>query len=126
MPFKKGYTPWNKGQKKKYDFNKYRREYLLKHPWAKNWTSSKIRAKRVGRKHNLTVADFKRLWFRDKAYLMKSPSIDRLNNSKGYIKGNCRFIERSENSRLGNVGKKLSEKNKLLAIKNLHWYDKRN
>lgn len=124
MPFKKGQAPWNKGKVTKKDFNLYMKTYLTKNPWAKNWTSSKIRSKRLGREHTLKVSDFKELWFRDKAYLLKSPSIDRLDNSKGYIHGNCRFIERSENSRLGNLGKKLNEKNKLLAIKNLHWYGK--
>jgi len=37
--------------------------------------------------------DFKLLWFRDKAYLMKQPSIHRKNNRKNYIISNCRFIE---------------------------------
>ncbi len=49
----------------------------------------------------MTVEDFRILWFRDKAYLMKKPSIHRINNDKGYTKSNCKFIELSENSRLG-------------------------
>ncbi len=124
MPFKKGYKPWNKGKKSKYDFNQYRRVYLSRHPWVRNWTASKIRAKRLGREHSLKSSDFKILWFRDKAYELKSPSIDRIDNKKGYVAGNCRFIELSENTRNGRLGVKLTKKQKDLAIKNLHWYKK--
>ncbi len=41
--------------------------------------------------------DFKFLWFRDKAYLMKQPSIDRIKGKIGYKKDNCRFIELENN-----------------------------
>lgn len=37
---------------------------------------------------------------------MKFPSIDRINPQKGYTKSNCRYLERSENSRLGRLGVK--------------------
>jgi transcriptional regulator with XRE-family HTH domain len=46
----------------------------------------------------MTPNDFKELWFRDKAYLMRQPSIDRIDSTKGYEKGNCRYIEFYENS----------------------------
>jgi hypothetical protein len=38
------------------------------------------------------------LWFRDKAYLLKEPSIDRINNDGDYCFKNCQFIEKPENS----------------------------
>ena len=52
-----------------------------------------------GIKFKLTKDDIKHLWFRDKAYLMEIPSIDRKNNDGDYKLENCRFLEKSENSR---------------------------
>lgn len=42
--------------------------------------------------------DIEFLWFRDKAYNMKRPSIDRKNKNKSYTLNNCQFIELSINS----------------------------
>ena len=41
--------------------------------------------------------DMKELWFRDRADLMKCPSIDRIDNKKHYTKDNCRYIELEDN-----------------------------
>lgn len=86
--------------------SEYQREYLRTHPWARNWQFSKTRAKRRGMEHTLTVADFQSLWERDRAHLLTKPSIDRIDPRRGYVEGNCRFIEASLNSRLGNEGVK--------------------
>lgn len=51
----------------------------------------------------LTIDRIKKLWFRDKAYLMKKPSIDRIDNNGNYCLKNCRFIEQRENSRKGMI-----------------------
>lgn len=39
------------------------------------------------------------LWFRDKAYKMVKPSIDRKDANKNYTIDNCRYIELKENYR---------------------------
>ena len=41
--------------------------------------------------------EIKFLWFRDKAYEMKEPSIDRINPEDNYCIENCRFIEKRIN-----------------------------
>lgn len=52
----------------------------------------------------ITVDELKELWFRDKAYLMKKPSIDRIDNDGNYEYLNCRYIEMSKN-----IGKRNTE-----------------
>jgi len=78
--------------------------YLTKHPWNRHYSGARERCKpknkygKKGIKFFMTVEDFKELWFRDKAYLLKQPSIDRIENKGDYIITNCQFIEHSENS----------------------------
>jgi hypothetical protein len=45
----------------------------------------------------ITLEELKTLWFRDKAYLMKQPSIDRICHNGNYTFENCRYIEFKEN-----------------------------
>lgn len=45
----------------------------------------------------LTRLDLKKLWFRDKAWRLKDPVVDRIKPKGNYIFTNCRFIERRTN-----------------------------
>jgi hypothetical protein len=49
-----------------------------------------------GIKQLMSLKDFRSLWFRDKAYLLKRPSIHRKNNDKNYTIKNCEFLEHSK------------------------------
>ncbi len=53
----------------------------------------------AGVKLLMTIEDLSRLWKRDKARLLKRPSIDRIDSSLGYSFDNCQFIELSDNCR---------------------------
>lgn len=96
----------------------YQRAYLVSHPWVRNWQFSKTRAKRKDMEHTLTAENFRVLWERDDAHLLVRPSIDRIDPNKGYVEGNCRFIEASLNSRLGNLGSK-----KIKVCPNCGWHN---
>ena len=50
-----------------------------------------------GIKNYLTREALKILWFRDEAYNLKEPSIDRWDSKLSYTFDNCRFIEFREN-----------------------------
>jgi len=58
----------------------------------------------------ITVTEIIKLWFRDKAHLMKKPSIDRINNDGHYCLDNCRFIELSENVKKSHIDRKNRKK----------------
>lgn len=83
----------------------YQYKYLESHPWMRHYCSSKG-SKSRGRVsiHTMVASDFKELWFRDKAFLLRQPSIDRIDPRRGYEKDNCRFIERGENTRRAQLG----------------------
>lgn len=81
-----------------------------KYPWDRVFYNAKARCENPnyiryeyyggrGIKFLLTKKQIKFLWFRDKAYLLKKPSIDRIDDNGHYILDNCQFIEHVENVR---------------------------
>lgn len=85
---------------------RWRISYHTKNPWAKTKQSIVIRCTRPNQYHCqkgikdlISVSELKELWFRDKAYEMKRPSIDRIDSKGHYIFDNCRYMELSENIR---------------------------
>jgi hypothetical protein len=77
-------------------------------PWRKHYYSARRRCNNNkasdykwyggrGIKCLITVEELKELWFRDKAYNMKRPSIDRIDSDGNYEYNNCRFIEMNDN-----------------------------
>jgi len=102
-------TDW----KKYYDKEKHRISQLKwiskkENRWLRHFYGAKARCENKmlpfykhyggrGIKFLFSKVDFKSLWLRDKAWLLKRPSIDRINNDGDYEMGNCRFVELSEN-----------------------------
>ena len=92
----------------------YNKKYRLKYPWKRTLESIKQRCNNPnnisykyyglkGIKCLITMEEIKFLWFRDKAYLMDKPSIDREDNDGHYILKNCQFIEMQINSQKDKV-----------------------
>jgi hypothetical protein len=54
----------------------------------------------------ITSDELKYLWFRDKAYLMKKPSIERKNSDGNYEINNCEYLELALNSKKMNQNKR--------------------
>ena len=117
-------------QKQYYQDNKeklklYQKEYHKKYPWKRVFNNIKSRCESIkainymdyggrGIKCLITTEELKTLWFRDKAYKMEKPSIDRKENDGNYILENCRFIEKGENS---------TERNKRVCSKPVSQFD---
>ena len=111
---------------KKYPRKIYNRRYDVSHPWVRPYRNASARCRKghcydkYGIKNLMLLRDFKYLWFRDKAYLLEQPSIDRINPDKHYTLDNCRFIEKRLNQatpkRISLGMKKWWKKRKLLCV----------
>jgi len=102
----------------------YRRRYIAKCPWVRKSKSIASRCYTIGRSYNkrgiknfLSVADLKYLWFRDKAFDMDVPSIDRINPKENYTLDNCRFIENRMNNVLSKAKLKVSDIQSILSMR---------
>ena len=82
----------------------YNKRYNRKYPWVYHLHCILCRVNykthnyyKRGIKNFLTLHQIKELWFRDKAYLLLKPSINRINPKENYTFKNCNFIEMKEN-----------------------------
>jgi hypothetical protein len=77
------------------------KKYIKKHPWIRTFKNIKTRIKHDKCYFNIkcliTTIELQKLWFRDNAFLMKQPSIDRINTYGHYCYDNCRYIEMQDN-----------------------------
>mgnify|MGYP000933222082 CR=1 FL=1 len=84
------------------------KEYYKMYPWKKHLVTLKGRCVNKnnpfyyryggrGIKALISKEEIKELWFRDKAYLMEFPTIDRKDNNGHYTFQNCQFIENVKN-----------------------------
>ncbi len=76
---------------------KYRRRYIKKYPWKRNWKyllarcSTKGSYTLKGIENKLTMKELKSLWDRDKALRMIQPTLARKDHTKDYYYDNCYF-----------------------------------
>jgi hypothetical protein len=104
---------------------KQKKEYNLLYPWKATLhginqrcnNPKNLRYKDYGGrgiKCLITEEELKELWFRDKAYEMKKPSINRKDNDGNYTFKNCEYIELGFNS---------AERNKRILSKRILQFD---
>lgn len=91
---------WKKKDKEKFPW-KYTLGSIIQRCKNKNHRRYKDYGGR-GIKCLITLDELKTLWFRDKAYEMKEPSIDRIDNDGNYEFNNCQYIELSKNREKNN------------------------
>jgi len=90
------------------------KNYYAKFPWKKSLVDIKQRCINPNNKSYkdyggrgikclITANELKDLWFRDKAYELKQPSINRKDNDGNYCIENCEYIELGLNSAEMNI-----------------------
>lgn len=110
-----------------YQLNKAAHErYVQRHPWMPHYTYARRRCDvggkyyKKGIKFLLSKKDLMFLWFRDKAYILKNPSIDRKDSKGNYEFSNCRFIEMIDNVGKEDRDRTHCHKGHLLSEENIY------
>lgn len=124
MSSKRKRKPLNAAQRKrKYETLKRWRE---ENPWQLNLRMARERCNNKnhdsysnyggrGLKCTLTLEEIKKLWFRDKAFNLKTPSLDREHEDDDYTFATCKFIEMRINAGLPAWKKKLNRESPELS-----------
>jgi hypothetical protein len=105
----------------------YRRHYAWSKnvPWVRTYRSitNRVRSNefyiKKGIRRRITPKELKILWFRDKGYEMKNPSIDRKDNNADYTFQNCRYIELKHNMGRRRMGRKIVHVQTLYGIEKM-------
>ena len=95
-------------KRNKKQISKTTKSYKINNPWLTTLSNIQQRCENPrfpkyeyyggrGIECQINSKELKFLWFRDKAYNMKKPSIDRENNDGNYTLENCQFIEMNIN-----------------------------
>jgi hypothetical protein len=100
---------WNlshreRNREKYREYARKARERMMEYePWKRKLSDAKQRCRyfklyvKQGIKCFLTLDEIKEIWFRDKAFSLNRPSLDRIDSKGDYVFDNCRFIELAEN-----------------------------
>lgn len=100
-----------------------KKRYVNTHPWYRHLEAAKRRCNNPktnkyylyggkGIRCLMNTNEIREIWFRDEAFNLSFPSIDRIDSNKNYTKDNVRFIEHKENSRLGSLKRWAEKKEK--------------
>lgn len=85
---------------------------LIEIPWLRHHRSAK--GNRRGIKYEMTLNEIRDIWWRDKAFDMKKPTIDRIDERGHYTRSNVRFLELKDNISRSNNSRKREPNGRLL------------
>lgn len=126
---KKQSVEWAKNNKER--VLKLHQEWVKRIPWVRTYRSivSRCHSHKFYIDRNIKCkirpVELKELWFRDEAFKMKKPTIDRIDNKGDYIKDNCRYIELSENLERREFSEEARRKMGLSAKGRIPWNKKK-